>query len=1049
MAPCPASNSVASLCAFAAPWLRLMLSPGNSSIVRYFGVLLACALVVTASAQSYTFTTLAGEAGKSGLADGVGSEARFSEIDAIAVDANGTVFVTDTDASALRKISPAGVVTTFQRRSPFEVYRPVGAAADEAGNYYFAQGTSLVWVSPTGLDTRIGVLPVDLVPWAVLPRPGGTLYYSDGYKRVVRRLPSGAITVFGGDAYGAADGVEGAASFFSPTGLVADRTGNVYVADASNHTIRKISPEGMVTTVAGRARLAGAADGVGVSAQFSSPRAVAVDGSGNLLVADTNNHTLRRITPAGVVSTLAGQIGQSGSVDGVGGQARFSSPRSIAVDSAGNLYVATLHTVRKGVPTAAPAPPILLTRLEEQSHGAILGASASFTVAATGTEPFTYQWARNGVALPGASRATLEIATVSAADEGSYTVTVSNGGGAITSAAARLNVTAPTLTSFVSRRSQLGGSFLWGIATGNGTLVAVGTGGTILSSPDGRVWTRQNSGTSEWLVAVAFGAGQFVAVGDHGTILTSPDGATWQPAKSPRVSARLNNVIYAPGGFVAVGEGSVFTASRDGQTWSQGLIHPYSNIPATGWLRGLAYAAGPLPFFATGQGGAGFIVFNGDLFGGNLAPGYLGVWSGSQLVNFDLEATVAVFGSERDSLFVSIGEDGRVLAREVAKRRVRIYDTGKIKSVYYEFDQTTFKDIPARTGIPGVRLRGLVQGAGALFATGENGVILGAPGYAGPWAAIPSGTTANLVNGVFVGNSLFVVGENETILQSTPIFQSRLMNVSTRGVVGLDPRTQAVGGRPMISGLVIAGKSPKRVLLRAIGPTLAAFGAQGTLATPVLTLFNSRGEIVATNSGWATAANAAEISAVTAQVGAFALRADRDSALLVTLEPDAYTASVSGAGSDSGLALLEAYDADPIADERSRAINLSTRGNVGTGAQKLITGFVVGGTATRRMLIRAVGPSLSAFGVEGVLAEPQIEIYNSRGLLEQTIGAWSAQANAAELQATAEIVGAFPLDEGSKDAAVIVTLAPGAWTVQVSGRNETTGAALVEVYDLP
>src|SRR5207245_2356847 len=140
-----------------------------------------------------------------------------------------------------------------------------------------------------------------------------------------------------------------AARFFYPEGVAVDGSGNVYVADQANFTIRKITPSGVVTTLAGLAGSRGSADGTGSAARFSDPYGVAVDGSGNVYVADTSNYTVRKITPSGVVTTLAGLAGSSGSADGTGSAARFYQPTGVAVDASGSVYVADYgnDTIRK------------------------------------------------------------------------------------------------------------------------------------------------------------------------------------------------------------------------------------------------------------------------------------------------------------------------------------------------------------------------------------------------------------------------------------------------------------------------------------------------------------------------------------------------------------------------------------------------------------------------------------------------------------------------------------------------------------------------------
>ena len=167
------------------------------------------------------------------------------------------------------------------------------------------------------------------------------------------------------------------------------------------------------------------------------------------------------------------------------------------------------------------------------------------------------------------------------------------------------------------------------------------------------------------------------------------------------------------------------------------------------------------------------------------------------------------------------------------------------------------------------------------------------------------------------------------------------------------------------------------------------------------------------------------------------------------LNPGLYTAHVTGQNGATGLSLVEAYDADLSPSSGSRAIAISTRGHVGAGQDVLIAGVVIGGDFARRVLIRAPGPALAGAGVSNALAEPQLTLFDRSGTVLQTAGAWSAQLNADEIRDASIRAGALTFAPGSKDAALITTLTPGPYTVQVSGANGATGIALVEVYDLP
>jgi streptogramin lyase len=198
------------------------------------------------------------------------------------------------------------------------------------------------------------------------------------------------VTTLAGSAgqQGSADGVGAAARFTNPFGVAADSAGNVYVADYNNGTIRKITAAGVVTTLAGSAGQFGSADGVGAAARFHLPVGVATDSAGNVYVADFFNSTIRKITPAGVVTTLAGSAGQPGSDDGVGAAARFAYPNGVATDSAGNVYVADTGTIRKITPvgavtTIAGVPGLIGT--ESGSGSLARFASAGIVVAPDGS----------------------------------------------------------------------------------------------------------------------------------------------------------------------------------------------------------------------------------------------------------------------------------------------------------------------------------------------------------------------------------------------------------------------------------------------------------------------------------------------------------------------------------------------------------------------------------------------------------------------------------------------------------------------------------------
>ena len=270
---------------------------------------------------------------------------------------------------------------------------------------------------------------------------------------------------------------------------------------------------------------------------------------------------------------------------------------------------------------------------------------------------------------------------------------------------------------------------------------------------------------------------------------------------------------------------------------------------------------------------------------------------------------------------------------------------------------------------------------------------------------------------------------------------SRLVNLSARSLAG-------AGERVTIAGFVITGDMPKPMLLRAIGPGLAAFGVPGTVAVPTLELFQ-RGQTtpLARNVGWSGSGAADALAASAARVGAFALTSgSADSALIATLAPGAYSAVIGSADTRVGVGLVEAYDLSTAAPGQ-RISNLSIRAFAGSDADTLIAGLVVEGTTPQRYLIRAVGPGLTAFGVAGALARTQLAVFSGTTEIARNVG-WSASTDAAAIALAASQAGAFALAAGSADSALLITLAPGAYTAQVSGPAGSTGVALVEVYEV-
>ncbi|HEY4284168.1 MAG TPA: hypothetical protein VGM62_13975, partial [Chthoniobacterales bacterium] len=330
-------------------------------------------------------TTLAGS-GASGDLNGMGTAAQFSVPQDLAVDSGGNVYVADTGNELIRKITPGGTVTTLAGMSGFtgsnngtgtsaQFNEPGGVTVDISANIYVADSYNhtIRKITSAGVVTTLAGTPdpdgeggyADATgsaarfsyPFGVVVS-GGNIYVADSNNNSIRKVTTaGVVSTFAGPggARGSVDGSGSAARFDYPSGIAVDTAGNAYVADNGSSVIRKITANGVVTTLAGLAYQSGSANGTGNVARFNGPVSVAVDGSGNLYVADSGNNTIRKITAGGTVSTLAGMAGVSGNADGFGSAAHFANPMGVTVDGAGNVYVADTGngTIRKITPNGS------------------------------------------------------------------------------------------------------------------------------------------------------------------------------------------------------------------------------------------------------------------------------------------------------------------------------------------------------------------------------------------------------------------------------------------------------------------------------------------------------------------------------------------------------------------------------------------------------------------------------------------------------------------------------------------------------------------------
>ncbi|HEY2799008.1 MAG TPA: NHL repeat-containing protein [Chthoniobacterales bacterium] len=361
----------------------------NKSILFFAAGL--CLLSAEAWGQSvyepYTFSTFAGVAGSAGSANGTGHQARFTSPTGLAVDGADNLYVADTGNNTIRKVTPAGVVSTFAGSAGHSgsadgtagaarFNAPIGLTIDGAGNLYVgdsgnhtirkitpAAAVTTLAGSPgnPGSDNGTGSVARFNGPRGVAVDAAGNVYVADTFNNTIRKVtPAGAVSTLAGLAgeFGSADGVGSVARFNRPRGVAVGGASNVYVADTANDLIRRISSTKAVTTVAGLAGSSGSADGSVFAARFFGPVGIAVSPAKDIYLADTVNDTIRKISFSGAVTTLGGVPLMAGSANGTGAAARFASPQGVALDSAGRFFVADTgnNTIRLVAPSPTPTP---------------------------------------------------------------------------------------------------------------------------------------------------------------------------------------------------------------------------------------------------------------------------------------------------------------------------------------------------------------------------------------------------------------------------------------------------------------------------------------------------------------------------------------------------------------------------------------------------------------------------------------------------------------------------------------------------------------------
>ena len=928
-------------------------------------------------------TIFAGKHGVRGTDDGTGSDARFFSPNGIALDAaTGTMYVADSGNHTIRKITLAGVVTTFAGK-PGVAGSANGTGA--AARFFYPRGIAL--------DSM------------------GNLFVTDSSNFTIRKItPNGVVTTVAGSAgnSGFADGPGTTARFGHPVGIAVDGNGQLFVADTVNHIIRKVNLSGEVTTFAGVPLTPGSQDDQGC-AKFRVPEGVAVDSNGDVFVADTHNHVIRKVNSAGAVTTLGGKAGAFGDIGGTGKTARFFFPGAVLLYGTNQILVTQSSSVGIGTPAPPPALTHTVTNTNDSGPGSLRQAISD----AQSGDTINFSSSLQGQAI-GLTSGELTI---------NADITI-NGPGANLLAVERSATAAIEFRIFnipPDRNVTLSGLT---IRNGNAHSSSTDAGGAIRSDR-----SRVTVDSCMFINNTATYGG---AISNSGLL---NDNSVEEEAPGILVAA---NCTFQSNS-AAFGGGAIFNARVPDGTSADQLAKNLTYVSVTNCTFSDNTAADRGGAICNYKGSLNRLDVANSTFSGNDAP----------------DATAIMCSAANcfvgNSIFQGTGE-GRTVVHEstplqqsafldrgyniATDRPIRVSGSGG--PIFYASTTQVNTDPrlgplqdnggPTLTHAPLTDSPAIDKGKDLALDACNDPLSIDQRGFPrpvrfNPAIPMPTGGDGSDVGAVELSGPAPTLG-----------------NIATRLSVG-------TGENVLIGGFIIQGPASKTVLIRARGPSLSSFVAN-SLPNPRLEL-HSAASMIAKNNNWQTTEIGGVITADQRQKieeSGVAPDNSAESAVIATLPPGSYTAVVQDANGANGVGIVEVFDLTP--NVAARLANISTRGFVQAGDDVMIAGIIVVSQPTK-IIVRAQGPSLAG-SVSNPLPKPTLELHDQTHLIAAN-SAWETTQIGGMITADQkqEIENSGLAPGNSAESAMIVTLQPGAYTAIVRDGNAGSGIGIVEVFILP